>query len=113
MSYLDLLKLASPEAIIVLTALIILAIGLTNGKTSPISSSIAIVGIVAAIFAVCMLPAKTTFLAGMLVITPLTSFFKIVSLGLTLIAVLLAQKMRPHHSEFLAMLLLATVGLMF
>src|SRR4029077_17057815 len=32
MSYLELLKLASPEAVVVITALVVLAIGLTSGR---------------------------------------------------------------------------------
>ena len=32
MSYLELLKLASPEAIVVITALVVLTIGLTSGR---------------------------------------------------------------------------------
>ncbi|MGZ5024790.1 MAG: NADH-quinone oxidoreductase subunit N, partial [Chthoniobacterales bacterium] len=112
MSYLELLRLASPEAIVVATALIVLAIGLTRASASGISSLIAVVGLAAAAGAVLLLPVEQTLFSGMLVITPLTSFFKIVSLGLALVTVLLARALRPHHSEYLAMLLLATVGLM-
>ncbi|MGZ5004536.1 MAG: NADH-quinone oxidoreductase subunit N [Chthoniobacterales bacterium] len=112
MSYFELLRLASPEAIVVATALIVLAIGLTRASASGISSLIAVVGLAAAAGAVLLLPVEQTLFSGMLVITPLTSFFKIVSLGLALVTVLLARALRPHHSEYLAMLLLATVGLM-
>jgi len=34
MSYLELLKLASPEAVVVLTALVVLAVGLTGERAS-------------------------------------------------------------------------------
>ncbi|MGZ5003602.1 MAG: hypothetical protein ACXWBM_10455, partial [Chthoniobacterales bacterium] len=75
MSYFELLRLASPEAIVVATALIVLAIGLTRASASGISSLIAVVGLAAAAGAVLLLPVEQTLFSGMLVITPLTSFF--------------------------------------
>ena len=50
----------------------------------------------------------------MLVITPLTSLFKIICLALAFFTVILARgdDTSRHHGEYLALLLLATIGLM-
>ncbi len=137
MSYLELLKLASPEAIVVITALVILTIGLTTGReavgatvspaqptrnaggTSSARSAglclfVAVLGLAVAIGAVLMLPRNATLFAGMLVITPLTSLFKIICMALAFFTVLLttSEKSLRHRGEYLAIVLLATVGLM-
>jgi len=137
MSYLELLKLASTEAVVVLTALVVLAIGLTTrreatgvtvataqgdqnvggssgARTNAICSFIAALGLAIAIGTALMLPRKATLFSGMLVITPLTSLFKIICMALAFFAVLLtkSEKSLRHPGEYLAILLLATVGLM-
>ena len=56
MSYLELLKLASPEGIVVVTALVVLAIGLTTERASAFCFAIATFGLAIAIGAVLMLP---------------------------------------------------------
>ena len=114
MSYLELLKLAAPEAVVVVTALIVLAIGLTTERASAFCSVVAALGLVVAIGAVLMLPQNATLFGGMLVITPLTSLFKIICLALALFTVFLARNDRSSRNpgEYLAMLLLATIGLM-
>ncbi len=137
MSYLELLKLASPEAIVVITALVILTIGLTTGReavgatVSPaqptrnaggtssarsagLCSFVAVLGLAVAIGAVLMLPRNATLFAGMLVITPLTSLFRIICMALAFFTVLLttSEKSLRHRGEYLAIVLLATVGLM-
>ena len=135
MSYLELLKLASPEAVVVVTALVVLAIGLATGRaTSGVTVStaqaqqpaadtaaatdrcslIAALGLIIAIGAVLLLPHNAALFGGTLVITPLTSLFKIICIGLAFFAVLLTkpEKSLRHPGEYLAILLLATVGLM-
>src|SRR6266540_2049689 len=114
MSYLELLKLALPEAIVVVTALAVLAVGLTTERASAVCSAIATFGLAIAIGAVLMLPQNATLFGGMLVITPLTSLFKIICLALALFTVFLARNDRSSRNpgEYLAMLLLATIGLM-
>src|ERR1043166_8762424 len=141
MSYLELLKLASPEAIVVFTALVVLTIGLTigseaagatgstaqptrsaGGRSSPRSAGlcalVAVLGLAVAIGAVLMLPRSATLFSGMLVITPLTSLFKIICIALAFFTVLLTTSEPrnhsglPHPGEYLAIVLLATVGLM-
>jgi NADH-quinone oxidoreductase subunit N len=136
-SYLELLGLASPEAIVVTSALVVLTIGLVSGRATvvagvsptkpptgaagiPLRTStvwctlVAGLGIIIAIAAVLMLPRNSSLFGGMLVITPLTSLFKIICLGLALVTVSLARSEKSLHDpgEYLAMILLATVGLM-
>jgi NADH-quinone oxidoreductase subunit N len=114
MSYLQLLKLASPEAVVVLTALIVLSIGLLAKRPAAACGFAAAVGILIAIGAVLLLPRNATLFGGMLVITPLNSLFKIICLSLAFFTVLFAQAERaaPHTGEYLALVLLAAVGLM-
>jgi NADH-quinone oxidoreductase subunit N len=114
MSYLELLKLASPEAIVAVTALAVLGIGLASTRASGICSFAATLGLALAIGAVMILPQQATLFHGMLVITPLTSLFKIICLALAFFTVLLARSDRSSRNpgEYLAMLLLATIGLM-
>ena len=114
MSYLDLLKLASPEAIVALTALVVLVVGLASTRSAGPASAAAVFGIALAIGAVLLLPQQATLFHGMLVITPLTSLFKIICLVLAFFTVILARRSHftRHHGEYLALLLLATIGLM-
>jgi NADH-quinone oxidoreductase subunit N len=114
MSYLELLKLASPEAIVVITALAALIIGLTSDRAVTLCSFIAALGLALTVGAVLMLPRSTTLFGGMLVISPLTSLFKIICIALAFFTALLSQfeKSLRNHGEYLAILLLATIGLM-
>jgi NADH-quinone oxidoreductase subunit N len=114
MSYLELLKLISPEAIVTVTALIVLAIGLTKFQSWTTCSSVAVLGLVLAIGAVLMLPEKATLFDGMIVISRLTSLFKIICLGLAIFTASLAisERSLAHPGEYVAILLLATIGLM-
>ena len=113
-SYLELLKLASPEAIIVIGALVVLAIGLTSKNPGWLCSLVAIVGIAVAIGAILVLPRNANLFGGMLVVSPLNSLFKIICLLLAFATALLvpSAKSLRNQGEYLAMLLLAGVGLM-
>src|ERR1700741_2550992 len=137
MSYLELLKLASPEAITVITALVVLTIGLTTGREAAsatvstgrptrsvgtrsstriaaVCSFVAVIGLAVAIGAVLMLPRNAALFGGMLVITPLTSLFKIICIALAFFTICLvrSEKSLRHPGEYLAIIRLATVGLM-
>src|SRR5947208_14914196 len=98
MSYLDLLKLASPEAIVAVTALAVLGIGLASARASGICSFAATLGLALAIGAVMILPPQATLLHGLLVITPLTCLFKILCLAVALSTVLLARSDRSSRN---------------
>ena len=134
MNYFELLKLAAPEAIVVLTALVVLTIGLMTGRqaagasmsvTSPPDAG----GRRAAARDFVRSPrpwagagggrsrqAAGTLgsFHGMLVISPLNSLFQLICLVLAFFTVLLARGERPlpNHGEYLAMILLGTVGLL-
>ena len=114
MSYLKLLKLASPEAVVVLTALVALSISLATKRAAATCRFVAALGVVIAIVAVLFMPGNETLFGGMLVISPLTSLFKIVCVTLAFFTILLtqAEKAPRHPGEYLALVLLATVGLM-
>src|SRR5437899_7804425 len=114
MSYLELLKLASPEAVVVLTALVVLSIGLLAKRPARACGFVAAFGILIAIGALLLLPRNATLFGGMLVITPLTSLFKIICMTLAFFTVLLttSEKSLRHPGEYLALVLFATVGLM-
>src|ERR1700746_1124031 len=114
MSYLDLLKLALPEIVVVVTTLAVLAIGLASTRTSGICSFVAALGLALAIGAVLMLPRNATLFHGMLVISPLNSVFKIICVALAFSTILLAhsQDSLRNHGEYVAIILLPTIGLM-
>src|SRR5713226_6468313 len=121
MSYLELLKLAAPEAIVAVTALAVLAIGLirwgetpSSRRSSAFCSAVAGLGLAAAVGAVLMLPQNATLFSGMLVITSLTSLFKIICLALAFFTVVLVRTALSSRNcgEYLALVLLATIGLM-
>src|SRR3954454_24736231 len=114
MSYLELLKLAAPEAVVVATALIVLSLSLIAKRAAAACTFIAALGLVIAIVGVLLLPRNETLFGGMLVISPLTSLFKVICLALAFFTILLtpAEKSPRHPGEYLALILLATVGLM-
>src|SRR5216110_642447 len=114
MSYLELLKLAAPEAIVVVAALAVLTIGLTTARALVLGPIVAVLGIALAIGAILMLPSHANLFGGMLVISPLNSLFKIVCLALTIATVPLvsSEKALPNPGEYIAVLLLDSVGLM-
>ncbi len=121
MSYLELLKLAAPEAIVVLTALAVLAIDLTSLRGMEtrlrliIGGLVASAGCAAAILWMLVNPVHADALHGMLVVSPLTQIVKVCLLGLTICTVLVSLEARftSHAGEYLALILLATVGMMF
>ena len=122
MSYLELLKLALPETIVVITALAVLSIGLVTGRvkstatvstakptqrangtstTAGICSAVAVLGLAIAIGTVLVLPRNATLFGGMLVITPLTSLFKIICIVLAFFTILLttSEKSLRHQNS--------------
>ncbi len=114
MSYLELLKLAAPEAIVVVAALAVLTIGLTTARALVLGPIVAVFGVALAIGAVLMLPSHANLFGGMLVISPLNSLFKIICLALAIATVPLvsSEKALRNPGEYIAVLLLGSVGLM-
>lgn len=121
MSYGELLKLAAPETIVVLTALAVLAVDLTSMRgldarlRFTIGGMLASVGCAAATAWMLVMPAHANALEGMLVVDPLTQLVKIALLTLTIFTVLISIEgnFTTHVGEYLALILLATVGMMF
>lgn len=114
MSYLQLLRLAAPDAVLVVTALLVLTLGLTNKGSRRLSSALAAIGILCAGGAVLTLPVASDSFHGMLVVSRLNSLFELVCLLLAFFGVLLAHSEMPssNYPEYLAILLLATLGLL-
>jgi NADH-quinone oxidoreductase subunit N len=120
-SYLELLRLAAPEAILVIAALIVLAADLTTLRELEIhlrfiiGGTIACVGCATAAAWMLAVPAHANAFGGMLVMDPLTQFVKIALLGLTIFTVLISieSNFTEHVGEYLAIILFAAVGMMF
>ena len=114
MSYLLLVRLALPEIVVTVTALAVLAVGLTSSRPTTVCSTIAALGLALAAGAVLTLPQQAILFQGMLVITPLNALFKIICLALAFFTVIAANSAPPlrNHGEYLAIILLATIGLM-
>src|SRR5216683_497276 len=121
MNYAELLKLAAPETIVVITALVVLIAdavalrGLELRFRLLIGALISCVGSVAAIGWMLVLPEHANFLEGMLVIDPLTQLVKIVVLVLAIFTVLISieTNFTSHVGEYFALVLLAAIGMMF
>lgn len=121
MSYLELLQLAMPETILVIAALVVLVVDLTSMRglearvRFTIGGMIACAGCLAAIIWMLVMPVHANALQGMLVVDPLTQLVKICVLALTIFTVLISMESNftTHVGEYLALILLATVGMMF
>src|SRR5450759_2592274 len=117
-SYLELLKLAAPETIVVLTALAVLAadlLALRELETRVrfvIGGMMARVGCAAAMAWMLVLPEHASAPGGMLVVDPLTHFVKIAVLVMTIFTVLISMESNftEHVGEYLALVLLSAVG---
>ncbi|HEX4084504.1 MAG TPA: NADH-quinone oxidoreductase subunit N [Chthoniobacteraceae bacterium] len=114
MSYLSLLKLAAPEALLVFAALVTLAFGLAKSSVRRLCPAIAIAGLAAAGAALFALPLRASLPHGLLVIDPLSCLFKVICLALALFTILSASGRadRANPGEYLALILFATVGLL-
>ena len=119
--YLDLLQLAAPETIIVVTALLVLAADLLFLRELElpfrlrIGAMISCLGCVVASGWMLALPQHANFMQGMLVVDPLTQLVKVALLALAVFTVLLSldTDFTTHVGEYFALILLAAVGMMF
>jgi NADH-quinone oxidoreductase subunit N len=120
-SYLDLLHLVLPEVIVVVAALFVLAVGLLFLRTSDtrqrgsISALISLVGCAAAVAWMSHAPQTANVLDGMLVLNPLVERIQIALIVLTMLTILtfLGSSFTEHVTEYLSLILLATVSMMF
>jgi len=121
MTYLDLLKLAVPEVIITLTALVVLAAdlvalrGVEQRFRFIIAGMISCIGCAGGIAWMLISHANENAFEGMLVVNPLTQLVKISILALTIFTILLSMDsdFTTHIGEYLALILFAAVGMMF
>jgi NADH-quinone oxidoreductase subunit N len=120
-SYLELLHLALPEAIVVIAALCVLSVDLMFLRTSEIrlrgsvGALLSLAGCAAAVAWILHSPQSANALDGMLVLNPLAQRVQIALLILTMLTILIfiGSTFTQHVSEYLSLILLATVSMMF
>jgi NADH-quinone oxidoreductase subunit N len=120
-SYLEILKLAAPEAIVVLTALAVLGVDLVVMREQPrpfrflIEGLVAVFGCVAAIFLMVNLEIHGRLAGGMMVADAVSPLIKSALLILTICTLFISfnGSFTEHVGEYIALILLATTGMMF
>jgi NADH-quinone oxidoreductase subunit N len=123
MNYSELLTFIAPETLLVVAALGVLVVDLGTLRGEPAEARLrwgawlVVLGCMAAGTALFLSPQTTPsgYLDGMLVINPLTQLIKGVLLVLAICTALVTLETRftDHTGEYFALLLLATVGMMF
>jgi NADH-quinone oxidoreductase subunit N len=120
-SYLEVLRLAAPETIVAATALAVLFIDLAavrsagRGFRRGVAAAVTCLGCAVAILAMFNSPQHGTLGAGILVSSTLTDLVKQALLVLTLFTALVSvdSDFTEHVGEYFAVILMATVGMMF
>jgi NADH-quinone oxidoreductase subunit N len=120
-SYLGLLHLVLPEVIVVISALCVLSADLIFLRTSDVrfrsavGAMLSLAGCAVAVVWILHTPQSANVLDGMLVLNPLAQRMQIAFLILTMLTVLIfiGSTFTQHVSEYLALILLATVSMMF
>ncbi len=104
-----------PEILLGLTCLLLLGLGVSVPKSRTLITVCAVVGGLVSAGALIFLPVDGNFLHGMVVLDPLSRVFQLVILGLAVVAIIFAQESFPlrHFAEALALILFATMGMMF
>jgi NADH-quinone oxidoreductase subunit N len=119
-NYLELARLLGPEIILVLTVLVtlVLDLGVMRGEPlryrSYLLISVGILGCLAAVYWMGNISEDARFMEGVLVVDSLTQTTKQLLLGLTIVALLFSMESEftTHVSEYVALMLLATLGMM-
>jgi NADH-quinone oxidoreductase subunit N len=119
--YQELLRLVLPEVIVVIAALCVLLVDLMFLRRSETrlrgfaGAVISIVGCVASVAWILHAPQSVNVLEGTLVLNPLVQRVQIALLVLTMLTILtfLGSVFTEHVSEYLALILFATVSMMF
>ena len=119
--YLDFLKWAAPETIVTVTMLVVLGVDLTALRGKSVATRFN-VGTLLSVLG-CALAGAVAFirhdhidlLNGILVVSPLTDFVKVALLVLTVFTILISAsgKFTDHVGEYISLILLGTIGLMF
>jgi len=120
-NYFQVLQLAAPEAIVTVTLLLVLGADLTVLREKTVAERFKFAGLLAIIG--CVLAAVFAFARhvefdlanGMLVVDPQSDFVKVVLLALTIFTILISAsgKFTDHVGEYLSLILLGTIGMMF
>ena len=121
MSYFELVKLAAPETIVLVTALVVLATDLFALRELElrvrllVCAMISCMGCAVAMGWMVVLPQHGDFAHGMLVVDPLTQWVKGGLLVLTILTAVISvdTDFTPHAGEYFALVLLAALGMMF
>ena len=116
LDYFILLKALAPEAILVVTALVVLGFGLSASaeKMRPLLTRLTLFGGLVAAADLYLYPVNACLQDGMVVIDPIGRIFKLAILGLSFITVIIsaASPVRRHFAEYLALILFSTIGMM-
>jgi NADH-quinone oxidoreductase subunit N len=120
-NYLDLFRLVLPEVIVVVAALCVLSVDLMILRTSgtrlrvSVGAILSLAGCVAAVAWILHSPQYADVLDGMVVLNPLVQRVQIALLILTMLTILIfiGSTFTENVSEYLALILLATVSMMF
>lgn len=121
LSYLELARLAGPEALLALTAVAVLGVDLGIMRAEPrpnrrlMGATVTAVGCLVAMLWLFHLPAGAQLPGGVLVLDPLARWMKGALIVLTLFTVALSlhADFTEHIGEYFALILLATVGMLF
>lgn len=119
--YGDLLVAAAPEVILVIAALLVLFVDLVmlreerSETRRTICALLSGFGCLGALFWMANVPQHASLANGMLVVDPLTQLIKGALLALALLTILVSvqPEFTSHVGEYFALLLMATVGMMF
>lgn len=119
-AYMEMWRLVAPEVAVALTALCVLSVDLAwmrhaeTRSRSLVATLISVAGCAIAIGWILHSPLTTNFGDGLLVLSPIAQHVQVALLALTVLTVLLASdaKVTNHISEYLSLMLLATVGMM-
>jgi NADH-quinone oxidoreductase subunit N len=120
-NYAELLRLAWPEILVAAAALVAMAVDLLVVQGSctrtrfATAGGIGSAGCAGAIVLLLMTPQQANILDGMLIASPLTHLVQIVLLVLTIFTLLFSidSAFTEHVGEFVLLVLMATVGMMF
>ena len=120
-AYLDLLKFAVPETIVLVTALAVLTADLLGMREltvrvrTTVGALISCAGCAVGIGWILLFPEHANYQEGMFIIDPTTRALKVALLLLSGFTALLSVRadFTRHVGEYLALVLLATIGMMF
>ena len=121
MNYFELLRVVAPETIVTVTMLLVLSADLTVLRGKSIAARfnfgalLSVLGCASAALLAFLRHQDCNLLNGLVVISPGSDFVKVSILILTIFTILISTsgKFTQHVGEYLSLLLLGTIGLMF